>query len=184
MCMLCACQQAESEEPDAAYYVKSRKADGSGEKDNVIEIVVPSKRITLAEELKVTMQLGIGGRGKKVLDGTEKIWLEIEAENCVINSLENYLKKDYEDFFINDIYRPDIVEHYWGYPDKTPNYYEDLEITFPDGECSGRIEFTLYEVVNIDSYDLTTVTLYYAKTDTIIVFSADSETDAYQKLES
>ena len=179
MSSFCACQQ----EIDS-FYVKSRKADGSGGKANVVDVLIEKEILSICESAQVIVKLGVGGADKKQLDGTEEVWLEIEAEGCIINGKENVYKNVYEDFYTNDIYRPDVVEHYFAYDDKTPNYYEDVEIVFGDGDCSGTIKCVLYDRYDEWSIIPTDVKIYYAKNENIIVFSAESEYDAQQKLET
>lgn len=174
--LLCSCQQDTS-----FFYERSRKADGSGWKSNVINVFIEQAVYDIDGSATIQLTLGIGGSGKTRLDGTEHVWLTVEAPGCLINDRQDVYEKEYEEFYTDDRYRPDVKEHDWGYPDKIPNYHEQMEITFPEGSCKGEIVFTLYDEWT-NATDVTTLEVYYAKNDSMLVFSDESEYRAEERL--
>ena len=178
---LVACQQ---EKADTSFYVKSSIADGDGIARDVIDVTVESERINLEVSRNVQIVVGFGGRAVRSPSGEEQTWVTIEAQDCVIEEGQESYKKYYPDFHTNDVYRPDENVGIWGWlsPNLCPNYFETFEIVFPEGEYVGEIVFSLSNAEPNGHVQITTVSLYYAKTDNIIVFSEESEFSAEQKL--
>lgn len=173
--LLCTSCQQETE----SLYLRSSRAGGSGEKINVVDITIPHQSVQVTDPNTVTVTVGLGGDMKISAHETQTAVLKIDAGGCLINGVEDLFEKEYPDYFTNTDFRATVEEHYWGYPTKTPNYFEDIEITLPTGECRGQIDVTLY--IKEDLYEGYTaeVTVYYASNGNVIWFSqrALSEVD-------
>ena len=173
--LLCtSCQQGTK-----SLYLRSSRAGGSGEKMNVVDITIPHQSVQVTDPNTVTVTIGLGGDMKISAHENQTAVLEIDAEGCLINGVADLFEKEYHDYFTNTDFRATVEEHYWGYPTKIPNYFEDIEITLPTGECRGQIDVTLY--IKEDLYEGYTaeVTVYYASNGNVIWFSerALSEVD-------
>ena len=173
--LLCtSCQQGTK-----SLYLRSSRAGGSGEKSNVVDITIPHQSVQVTDPNTVTVTVGLGGDMKISAHENQTAVLKIEAGGCLINGVEDLYEKEYSDYFENTDFRATVEKHYWSYPTKTPNYFENFEITLPTGECRGRIDVTLY--IKEDLYEGYTaeVTVYYASNGNVIWFSerALSEVD-------
>ena len=173
--LLCiSCQQGTK-----SLYLRSSRAGGSGEKSNVVDITIPHQSVQVTDPNTVTVTIGLGGDMKISAHENQTAVLEIEAGGCLINGVEDLYEKEYSDYFENTDFRATVEKHYWSYPTKTPNYFEDVEITLPTGECRGQIDVTLY--IKEDLYEGYTaeVTVYYASNGNVIWFDerALSEVD-------
>ena len=173
--LLCAsCQQGTDH-----LYLRSSRAGGSGEKSNVVDITIPHQSVQVTDPNTVTVTIGLGGDMKISAHENQTAVLEIDAEGCLINGVADLFEKEYPDYFEDEDYRATVEERYWGYPTKTPNYFENIEITLPTGECRGQIDVTLY--IKEDLYEGYTaeVTVYYASNGNVIWFDerALSEVD-------
>ena len=173
--LLCtSCQQGTK-----SLYLRSSRAGGSGEKSNVVDITIPHQSVQVTDPNTVTVTVGLGGDMKISAHENRTAVLKIEAGGCLINGVEDLYEKEYSDYFENTDFRATVEKHYWSYPTKTPNYFEDVEITLPTGECRGRIDVTLY--IKEDLYEGYTaeVTVYYASNGKVIWFDerALSEVD-------
>ena len=175
--LLCAsCQQGTD-----PLYLRSSRAGGSGEKMNVVDITIPHQSVQVADPNTVTVTIGLGGDMKISAHENQTAVLEIDAEGCLINGVADLFEKEYPDYFEDTDYRATVEERYWGYPTKTPNYFEDIEITLPTGECRGQIDVTLY--IKEDLYEGYTaeVTVYYASNGNVIWFSERALKEVDQK---
>lgn len=181
MFSFCACEQE-----DTSFCAKSSNVVGDAGKGEVISAEIKAEVLDISEHNIVSVKMGFGGRKKNTLDGTENTWVSIEGQGCIINGQSDKYEKKYDDFHTNDIYRHSEKERLWGltYPDLIPNYFEDVEVIFPEGECVGELIFRFNDLLPNGSVDYATVSIYYAKTDTIIVFSAEADYDAERKLEA
>ena len=172
--LCCSCQQGTK-----SLYLRSSRAGGSGEKSNVVDITIPHQSVQVTDPNTVTVTVGLGGDMKISAHENQTAVLKIEAEGCLINGVEDLYEKEYSDYFENTDFRATVEKHYWSYPTKTPNYFEDVEITLPTGECRGQIDVTLY--IKEDLYEGYTaeVTVYYASNGNVIWFDerALSEVD-------
>ena len=173
--LLCiSCQQGTK-----SLYLRSSRAGGSGEKSNVVDITIPHQSVQVTDPNTVTVTVGLGGDMKISAHENQTAVLKIEAGGCLINGVEDLYEKEYTDYFTNTDFRATVEKHYWSYPTKTPNYFEDVEITLPTGECRGQIDVTLY--IKEDLYEGYTaeVIVYYASNGNVIWFSerALSEVD-------
>ena len=175
--LLCAsCQQGTK-----SLYLRSSRAGGSGEKSNVVDITIPHQSVQVTDSNTVTVTIGLGGDMKISAHENQTAVLEIDAEGCLINGVADLFEKEYHDYFTNTDFRATVEEHYWSYPTKTPNYFEDIEITLPTGECRGQIDVTLY--IKEDLYEGYTaeVTVYYASNGNVIWFSEWALSEVDQK---
>ena len=175
--LLCtSCQQGTK-----SLYLRSSRAGGSGEKYNVVDITIPHQSVQVTDPNTVTVTIGLGGDMKISAHENQTAVLEIDAEGCLINGVEDLFEKEYHDYFTNTDFRATVEEHYWSYPTKTPNYFENIEITLPTGECRGQIDVTLY--IKEDLYEGYTaeVTVYYASNGNVIWFSERALSEVDQK---
>ena len=175
--LLCAsCQQGTD-----PLYLRSSRAGGSGEKSNVVDITIPHQSVQVTDPNTVTVTIGLGGDMKISAHENQTAVLEIDAEGCLINGVADLFEKEYPDYFEDTDYRATVEERYWGYPIKTPNYFESIEITLPTGECRGQIDVTLY--IKEDLYEGYTaeVTVYYASNGNVIWFSERALKEVDQK---
>lgn len=175
--LLCAsCQQGTD-----PLYLRSSRAGGSGEKSNVVDITIPHQSVQVTDPNTVTVTIGLGGDMKISAHENQTAVLEIDAEGCLINGVADLFEKEYTDYFTNADFRATVEERYWGYPTKTPNYFEDMEITLPAGECRGQIDVTLY--IKEDLYEGYTaeVIVYYASNGNVIWFSERALSEVDQK---
>lgn len=175
--LLCAsCQQGTD-----PLYLRSSRAGGSGEKSNVVDITIPHQSVQVTDPNTVTVTIGLGGDMKISAHENQTAVLEIDAEGCLINGVANLFEKEYHDYFTNADLRATVEERYWSYPIKTPNYFENIEITLPTGECRGQIDVTLY--IKEDLYEGYTaeVTVYYASNGNVIWFSERALSEVDQK---
>ena len=162
-------------------YLRSSRAGGSGEKSNVVDITIPHQSVQVTDSNTVTVTIGLGGDMKISAHENQTAVLEIDAEGCLINGVADLFEKEYHDYFTNTDFRATVEEHYWSYPTKTPNYFEDIEITLPTGECRGQIDVTLY--IKEDLYEGYTaeVIVYYASNGNVIWFSVRALKEVDQK---
>ena len=162
-------------------YLRSSRAGGSGEKSNVVDITIPHQSVQVTDPNTVTVTIGLGGDMKISAHENQTAVLEIDAEGCLINGVADLFEKEYHDYFTNTDFRATVEEHYWSYPTKTPNYFENIEITLPTGECRGQIDVTLY--IKEDLYEGYTaeVTVYYASNGNVIWFSERALKEVDQK---
>ena len=175
--LLCtSCQQGTK-----SLYLRSSRAGGSGEKSNVVDITIPHQSIQVTDPNTVTVTIGLGGDMKISAHENQTAVLEIDAEGCLINGVADLFEKEYTDYFTNADLRATVEERYWGYPIKTPNYFESIEITLPTGECRGQIDVTLY--IKEDLYEGYTaeVIVYYASNGNVIWFSERALSEVDQK---
>lgn len=178
MCILSACQQ----ETDTSFYVKSSIAMGDSAVDRVIDARIDKDTIVINDVEAIPIEVGFGAPKLAWLDGTENTWISVEAEGCIIAGQKDLYQKKYDDFYTNEIYRPTEKGRWFGYPVISPNYFEVIEVIFPQGECVGDVVFTLNNLCPNGHVDIISVSLYYAKTDSIIVFSGEATYDAERKL--
>ena len=174
--LCCSCQQGTK-----SLYLRSSRAGGSGEKSNVVDITIPHQSVQVTDPNTVTVTVGLGGDMKISAHENQTAVLKIEAEGCLINGVADLFEKEYTDYFTNTDLRATVEERYWGYPTKTPNYFENIEITLPTGECRGQIDVTLY--IKEDLYEGYTaeVTVYYASNGNVIWFSERALSEVDQK---
>ena len=175
--VLCtSCQQGTK-----SLYLRSSRAGGGGEKMNVVDITIPHQSVQVTDPNTVTVTIGLGGDMKISAHENQTAVLEIDAEGCLINGVADLFEKEYHDYFTNTDFRATVEEHYWSYPTKTPNYFENIEITLPTGECRGQIDVTLY--IKEDLYEGYTaeVIVYYASNGNVIWFSERALSEVDQK---
>lgn len=128
------------------YYECSPRADGSGGVATVVDVTIPRQCVEVTDPNVVTFTIGMGSDWKPELYPQMTAILRIKAEGCLINGTEDVLEIKYPRCFDNEDFRPTVEENRWTYPALIPNFYEDVEITFPTGECKGFIYIRLYVV--------------------------------------
>ena len=178
---LSACQQVE---PEASFYVKSKGAVDGRIANDVIDVRMKNESLDIKENQVIDVTVGFGGDKARAEDGENLTWISIESEGCIIEDCKDSYKKYYPDFCTNDKYRAIEKERLWSYPELFSNYFEEFGLIFPEGECSGEVVFSFHDTLSNDAVTTISVSMYYAKTDKVVVFSAESEYDACQKLES
>lgn len=161
------------------FYDISARASGAGEKENVIDLSISTQCISVTDTATVTFTVGMGGDSRVEAHKGETMVLRISAGGCLINGAENVFEKEYPDYYEDTKYRATVEKRYWGYPKKTPNYFEDFEITFPEGAYSGLIDLELYNKDNAGENYTAELTVYYASNGNVLWFSdfALSEVD-------
>lgn len=169
MAVLTACKQ------ESSLYIISDQRYVAGQKRQVIDIRADNSRFSITDGEPVVLMMGIGGDAnvEPHHKPRETMCLEIRAEWCTINGAKELYRKEYPDYFTNDKYRP-RTEGTGDNICRFPQYTEPLEIVFPSGECYGAIFFLLSDGVNGtqgEGSDSTTLTVYYAKNDKLVVFS-------------
>ncbi len=156
---------------DKPFYDISARAGGAGEKQNVIDLSVPTQCVSVTDTTSVTVTVGMGGDGRVEAHQGETMVLKISADGCLINGAENVLEKEYPDYYEDAKYRATVEESNWNYPKKTPNYFEDFEITFPEEACSGWIDLELYNKDETGENFTAELTVYYASNGSVLWFS-------------
>ena len=171
---------------DTSFYVKSSIAVGDGITSDVITASVDNETLDIEETRCVQVVVGFGGGATRFATEEEKTWVMIEAQGCVIEGSVDSYQKYYPDFHTDDVYRPNENVGIWGAlrPNLFPNYFETFEIVFPEGECVGEVLFNLNNTEFNGHVQITTVSLYYAKNDKIIVFDEESAFFAQRKLDA
>ena len=108
------------------FYLKSSKAGSWGENTHVVDVSSTQSKYDISNSRMITFSVGLGGSGNFANRAEESMWLEITAEGCLIGESEGVFEKEYSDYFEDEIYVANVKDHFWGYPDKTPNYFEEL----------------------------------------------------------
>ena len=164
--LLCSCQNS-----DPSLYVKSRMADGSGEAMVVVDALMEKNTYEAVDAVTFTVRVGVGGNGLNRLTGEEYAELTVSGDGCLINGKNQPFLQTFEDFFTNDAFRPTIVEgRLWlAYPDKTPNYHLDVEITIPKEVIRGKLTFKLQ--THVDSvHEYQEAFIYFQREGDQLVF--------------
>ena len=156
---------------DQPFYDISARAGGGGEKENVIDLSIPTQRVSVTDTATVTFTVGMGGDARVEAHKGETMVLKISADGCLINGAENVFEKEYPDYYEDTKYRATVEESNWNYPKKTPNYFEDFEITFPEGAYSGWINLELYNKDTPGENFIAELTVYYASNGSVVWFS-------------
>ncbi len=159
------------EKGNKSYYDISARASGAGEKQNVIDLSISTQCVSVTDTATVTFTVGMGGDGRVEAHEGETMVLKISADGCLINGTENVFEKEYPDYYEDTKYRATVEESYWSYPKKTPNYFEDFEIVFPEGAYSGRIDLELYNKDETGENFTAELTVYYASNGSVLWFS-------------
>lgn len=156
---------------ESSLHIKSDRAGGGGEKEFVIDLSCEKKEYDISQSRTITFTMGLGGTGKRVPGKRHSMTIQIQADDCIINGKESHYEHEYMDFFEDEIYTADEKDPFWGYPEKFPNYFESIEIVFPSGEHTGRIDFVLYNKNGITENETAELTVYYAKNDIVLLVS-------------
>ncbi len=155
---------------DEKFYLKSRKAGSWGENIHVVDVSSTQSKYDISASRTISFSVGLGGSGNFANRANESMWLEITAEGCLIGENEGVFEKEYSDYFEDEIYVANVKEHFWGYPDKTPNYFEELSITFPEGECQGNVRIRLYGEAEGNN-EIAEIIFYYASNGSVLCMS-------------
>ncbi len=155
---------------DERFYLKSSKAGSWGENTHVVDVSSTQSKYDISNSCMITFSVGLGGSGNFANRAEESMWLEITAEGCLIGESEGVFEKEYSDYFEDEIYVANVKDHFWGYPDKTPNYFEELSITFPEGECKGNVKIRLYGE-DEGNNEIAELTFYYASNGSVLCLS-------------
>ena len=155
---------------DERFYLKSNKAGSWGENIHVVDVSSTQSKYDISVSRTITFSVGIGGSGNYANRADESMWLEITAEGCLIEENEDVFEKEYSEYFKNEIDVANVKEHFWGYSDKTPNYFEELSITFPEGECKGNVKIRLYGEEEGNN-EIAELTFYYASNGSVLCLS-------------
>ena len=151
--MLCSCVPQNQEDKggnDGEFYARSPYVSGgSGWVSHyVLETTSEQREANILDDPNIQFSVGIGRASFKV-DAADDycVWMVITAEDCVINGEEGVFRKDYEDFFQNDIYkyregRPTVFG--LGSATLYPRYFEVINISFPKQDSSGAISIELF----------------------------------------
>lgn len=165
------------------YYECSPRADVGGETHTVVDVTIPRQCVDVTDPNVVTLTVGMGGDFKPELYQQMSAVLRITAKGCLINGTEDFLEIEYPNCFGDEDFLPTVEENRWTYPVKTPNFYEDFEITFPTEECTGSIVISLY-IADTSRWQGTTrepiqgvllgfgkISFHYASNGTVIWFN-------------
>lgn len=168
------------------YYRCTPRADsgvGLGESHTVVDVTIPRQCVDVTDPNVVTLTVGMGGDFKPELYQQMSAVLRITAKGCLINGTEDFLEIEYPNCFGDEDFLPTVEENRWTYPVKTPNFYEDFEITFPTEECTGSIVISLYiadtsrwqgttrEPIQGVLLDYGKISFHYASNGTVIWFA-------------
>ena len=165
------------------YYECSPRADGSGGVATVVDVTIPRQCVEVTDPNVVTFTIGMGSIWKPELYPPMTAILRIKAEGCLINGTEDVLEIKYPRCFDNADFLPTVEENRWTYPALIPNVYENVEITFPTGECKGGIYISLYiadtsrwqgtinEPIQGVLLDYGKISFHYASNGTVIWFN-------------
>lgn len=151
-----------------SFETKSRRAAGSGEIENVIAVRTEKSAYSVEESRTVVISVGIGGDSNRSAHEGESMWLEINAEGCLISGREGKYIKEYPEYYEKNIFAANVKERFLAYPDKTPKYFEDIEITFPEGECKGSIKISLYNKDYDNANHSAYLEIFYASNGSVL----------------
>ena len=147
MILLCSCV-LRKEEDDGSFHDKtSDVTGGSGSMAGYsIHVSAAQAQINVSETSSIQFSMGLG-RFPTKNPMAHHAWIIITAENCIINGEKDVLRKDYADFFQNDIYvyeKGKVTLFGLGSIPLYPQYYETIEISFPQQDCSGAVSIELF----------------------------------------
>lgn len=188
--VLCSCNDAERQ--DSAYAISSSIHSGGMVATSIVDIDMGDVTRSASDPVQITATVGLGwdslGEVNTVAGFT------VTAQGCEIQGKSDAWSKIYEDFHDNEAYlaKKDTNTFLWyETPTLQPVYHEQITITFPQGECSGCIVVSNYEYSRFDSQNhideiarntASKVTIYYAKNQDGIAFSAISVQRAIENL--
>ncbi len=190
MGVLCSCNDAK--QSDSAYAISSSIHSGGMVATSIVDINMGDLTRSVSDPVELTATVGLGWSNP----GAENTvaGFTVTATGCVIQGQNDQWSKIYEDFHDNEAYlaKKDTDTFLWyEIPTLQPVYHEQITITFPQGECSGRIVISNYEYSKFDSQDYidevmrnteSKVTIYYAKNQDGIAFSTISVQRAIENL--
>ena len=113
----------------------------------VIEASTDRCEWDLSESSVVTFTIGLGTYPYTNTSDDFKARVVIQGVGCTINGAQDCYERTYEDFFANSIYHLTEKNCLIGADERIPQYYETVEIIFPNEDCEGRIDFELHGVL-------------------------------------
>ena len=154
--MLCSCVPRR-EENDGSFYVRTSYVTGGsgGVSPYILEISAAQEQANVLEASNIQFSLGVGRTPVSATDEYDA-WMIIRADNCGINGEKDVLRKDYADFFQNDIYAykkgPRTIFGLGSSP-LYPQHYEMIEISFPKQDSSGMVSIELFSTLEMEFMD-------------------------------
>lgn len=153
MLMLCSCVLRKEEEDGSFHDKTSDVIGGSGSVARyIIRISAAQAQVNVSETSSIQFSMGLGHFPTNN-PKAHHAWIIITAENCIINGEKDVLRKDYADFFQNDIYvyeEGEATLFGLGSIPLYPQYYETIEISFPQQDCSGAVSIELFSTHEMD----------------------------------
>ena len=112
--------------------------------DYVLDVSYKQEQVNISEIPNIPFSVGVGhipvGKHEEY-----QAWLIVTAEGCSINGEEDVFRRDYEDFYLKDIYSYIHEITLFGLVTKLyPQYYETIEISFPQQDCSSAVSIELF----------------------------------------
>ena len=138
-----------------------------------IDVTMDKKTWKLDESKVIPMQIGVGqSRPPYGVEDTKAV-LTIYAPGCTVNGVADEWSMEYADFF-QEKYSVNYKEELFCTV-YVPKYRESVEMTFPEGTCTGEVRLVLTVTFYVPSTDRTKTdtiedVFYYTKNDTKVVF--------------
>lgn len=184
--LLCSCV-LRKEEDDGGFYAKTPYTYGHNWPSHyIVEVLSEQEQVNISETSSIQFSVGVGRAPFKNTEGHYG-WLMITAENCSINGEVDAFCRDYADFYQSDIYvykegEPSLFG--LGSTPIYPQYYETIEITFPQQDCSGLVSLELFSTHEMEytGREVAAVTLifkYTVKNGVLTLSEYDSYVSIY-----
>ena len=164
--LLCSCVSCKKED-DGSFYVKKNGDTGSSNTlpRYILDVSYKQEQVNIPEIPNIPFSVGVGhspvGKNEEY-----QAWIIVTAEGCSINGEEDVFRQDYEDFFLNDVYTYIKGERiFFGLGTLLyPQYYESVEISFPQQDCSGTVSIELFSTKHLSVNGGAVVTLTFQYT--------------------
>ena len=173
--MLCSCSPLLSscvlrKEDDGSFYVQKATnpgtSSGTAIPRYILDISYKQEEVNISEIPNIQFSMGLGHH--RVNKPEEHYaWMIITAEGCSINGKEDIFRQDYKDFYLNDVYTYIEGERTLfglGWTPRYPQYYETIEISFPQQDCSGIVSIKLFSTRENKGDERPAVTLSFQYT--------------------
>ena len=159
---LCGCSQE--------FYIQE---GNSVDSDLAIDVTAEQKTWTLEQSDAIPMQIGVGHDYRRYAVEDVKAVLTVYATGCTVNGVADEWSMEYADFF-QEKYSVNYKEELFCTV-YVPKYRESVEMTFPEGTCTGDVRLVLTVTYYVPSTDRTKTdtiedVFYYTKNDTKVVF--------------
>ncbi len=139
-----------------------------------ITVSAESDSFDIRNSRTIKFKVGIGSNLSELersrLAG-KPIYIIVEGEGCEIMNLPDKYTKEYPDYYDNDKYIANVEDVFFGYDAITPNYFEDIYITFPEGECKGWIKVYMYRDFDLPLTSQPWLEFCYGKNDSVLLLS-------------